>query len=557
MKINQKTTVKSMSLAVCLIAVSTFAFSGCRSGGLTKPDFGKLAFWKKAEGSATSTPPPPARHFDPSPIDGAQQQIAAGTEKAKDQMAKVDGSGTRNMYESNKDSIRNDVESAIKGMGTGGLQPPVRKSSSVADAQNSVRSKLDGFSSGAKSALNAEQKEFKAAMSGSGSKNDSGSNDFGSSNDFAPTNSFASRTAEASKDLTKGWKDIETPTGLSEAANSINQSLANARNATYDANGKLASSASKVKDSFVAKANELSRTTNNALAHNGFSANSFATPNSNGFGASAPMTKESTPPPLTVLTPKPTAPALSNFGGTPAATTNTGQSQALMAQVAEAKMQIEQLKAQVAQAKLAQAQKMAAQPAQGFAPQQFQPQTQTAPQPFQPQTQMAQQPLQTQQPFRQQQTFQPQTTSQPATRTAQLQVPPFSNQTSVSNSSLASGLPNNVLRSSSDSLRAPQAPATTANNFTPGYSSTGQGGFSASSNGFGSNGGSNSRPTANSQVNFENSQQPTSNSFYANGGNAGSATRIQNHVSDIDIPASVLSGTGSYAPGSVNALKSK
>lgn len=542
MKINQKTTVKSMSLAVCLIAVSTFAFSGCRSGGLTKPDFGKLAFWKKAEGSATSTPPPPARHFDPSPIDGAQQQIAAGTEKAKDQMAKVDGSGTRNMYESNKDSIRNDVESAIKGMGTGGLQPPVRKSSSVADAQNSVRSKLDGFSSGAKSALNAEQKEFKAAMSGSGSKNDSGSNDFGSSNDFAPTNSFASRTAEASKDLTKGWKDIETPTGLSEAANSINQSLANARNATYDANGKLASSASKVKDSFVAKANELSRTTNNALAHNGFSANSFATPNSNGFGASAPMTKESTPPPLTVLTPKPTAPALSNFGGTPAATTNTGQSQALMAQVAEAKMQIEQLKAQVAQAKLAQAQKMAAQPAQGFAPQQFQPQTQ-----------MAQQPLQTQQPFRQQQTFQPQTTSQPATRTAQLQVPPFSNQTSVSNSSLASGLPNNVLRSSSGSLRAPQAPATTANNVPPGFSSTGQGGFSASSNGFGSN----SRPAANSQVNFENSQQPTSNSFYANGGNAGSATRIQNHVSDIDIPASVLSGTGSYAPGSVNALKSK
>lgn len=51
-------------LVACLSVAVVAPFSGCRSAAFSKPDFSKLAFWKK-EDRVAALPPPPARHFDP------------------------------------------------------------------------------------------------------------------------------------------------------------------------------------------------------------------------------------------------------------------------------------------------------------------------------------------------------------------------------------------------------------------------------------------------------------------------------------------------------------
>ncbi|MFK7770278.1 MAG: hypothetical protein AB8B55_23915 [Mariniblastus sp.] len=539
-------------MAICFIAVSTFAFTGCRTGGFSKPDMSKLAFWKKNDNLAANTPPPPARHFDPSPIEG-ETMNGSINDGSKDQLVELNGAGLRDRYESSADKARTEINSSLAGLGKSlGSKQPIRKpysssssdSSDLANMSTAVRSKLDNFESSmdskSNSALSTAQQEFQAAMGGSIASNKVESKtDFNSTNEFAPTNSFAARAAEATKDTTKVWKDIPLPTGISSAASSINQSLAKAADATYDANGRLTNSVDKVKDSFIARANELKTNASSAVASNGFGANEA---NSNGFGTTASQNSYAANNSASGSGfGTPTSQPFGSATTTPE-TASSSASQELMSQVADAKMQIAQLKLQVAEAQRLAAQKLASSPP----PNQFQ----TDAKPFQPQPKF------------------PSQTQAPVAQVAQLQTPGFSSQTSsMGMASTNSTLPNNVLRSAADSLRTSTPATPPANNFAPSYPTTGMDRF-GSSNDFSSKT-TPPNPMTGSQVSFQSntgnagsavqqsSEVAASNSFYSNGGVSNSATRIQNHVSEIDIPESILKGVGSYAPGSVNSLNSK
>ena len=133
--------------------------------------------------------------------------------------------------------------------------------------------------------------------------------------------------------------------------------------------------------------------------------------------------------------------------------------------------------------------------------------------------------------------------------------------------SFSRGMPSNRLRSNQP-LR-PEAPnqASPSSSSTPNYPATSHGGYAPRSNDFGGNfspmhqttPSQNPSAAPNSQVDF---QAGSNRSMVVTANNAippnasNSASRIQNHVSEVDIPPSVLTGTGSYAPGSVQPLRS-
>ena len=65
---------QSIHLAICLLTVVCLN-TGCQSGFLKKPDFGKLAFWKGTNlrlASNTDDIPPPSAHFSPDAGEGSQ-----------------------------------------------------------------------------------------------------------------------------------------------------------------------------------------------------------------------------------------------------------------------------------------------------------------------------------------------------------------------------------------------------------------------------------------------------------------------------------------------------
>ena len=103
MQLEHKTQFK---LLVCLLAVSIFAMSGCRTGGFPKPDLAKLAFWKKDAALAKSVPPPPARHFDPAPLNGNASDESA--------VVDLDSGNMKKRFENNIDQALSDIKSASR-----------------------------------------------------------------------------------------------------------------------------------------------------------------------------------------------------------------------------------------------------------------------------------------------------------------------------------------------------------------------------------------------------------------------------------------------------------
>ena len=53
---------------IILLAISAVFTTGCQTASFKKPDLSGLAFWKGKD--TTTLPPPPARHFDPSQMEG-------------------------------------------------------------------------------------------------------------------------------------------------------------------------------------------------------------------------------------------------------------------------------------------------------------------------------------------------------------------------------------------------------------------------------------------------------------------------------------------------------
>lgn len=485
MNIDQKTnTILLLScLAISMLSLS----SGCRTGGFAKPDLSAIQFWKSENlmfGSKKSdSPPPPARHFDPAPIDGEKES----------EIVDLDGKNMQRRFKNDIEEMRAEISAATKALDT-----PIRKPYSSGLASN-----LNEFAAETKSNLDSATGNIRSKLD--------------------------SLTTQAQTDLSPAQNDFQS--AMNNTVDSIDGSLAAVNKSIYDANDKFATEAkSKADNAFKSgigafggslKPLETAVNDSNQFASNASQKAAKTSADANGF---LPMDDANS-----VVKAQP-------------------QLELVQAQMADAKRQIAELQKQIAM---------------GSQPNSFAPSTQQAANPnsFGPSI-----PSQENNSFGTSPIDQmPSTQAAPEARLAQAELPGQGSQ--FDGNSFSRGMPSNRLRSNQP-LR-PEAPnqASPSSSSTPNYPATSHGGYAPRSNDFGGNfspmhqttPSQNPSAAPNSQVDF---QAGSNRSMVVTANNAippnasNSASRIQNHVSEVDIPPSVLTGTGSYAPGSVQPLRS-
>ena len=473
MQVNQKTYA---TVFLSCLAISICVLSGCRAGGFQKPDLGKLTFWKNQETltAAKDSPPPPARQFDPSPIEG---------ESSSTEIVEMDNKKLKNRFNNDIEQMRVEIKEASKALGEPIRKPYVSETAeSKSDsgnryplAFNNPQSKLEEFDVTASSGLNAAQNDFQAAMN----------------NAIQPLkNDFSAKAASTA--LASGLKtDNGLPAGFSPT-----KSLADVGQAIDEANSKLVSNLnSAAKHSQFQQADDF---------QNSFQPNSNVVKRDNVF--QAPMQNKM----VKSFSPE-NGFAASVNDETPKTQPNQ-KLELMQAQIMEAKQQIEELKQQVALA----GRRAATTPAT---------------------------------------IGNMKTVETTPSRTAQLfDAPEFSS----SYAARSQTEPSNVLRPANQSIQ-PQTlvPLSPQVDEFPNYASTPHGEFSPQTpaDQFGGNFSPLSTTPA-SQVNFqkENDEPMVATANDAPESPSGFDGEIQNHVSEVDIPDSVLRGNGSYAPGSVQPL---
>ena len=251
-----KTTHQKAFGAVSLtLACGVLMFSGCQSmktkfASMPKlPSASNLAFWKKESGSLP--PPPPAQHLNPSPTDG----IFNGSKAALAQR----GGDDVDDYQRKIDEIKNGIASTKNKMAESfGNNQPMRSPYGSNDSE--LEDKSNSFKSDFQSAGNSiDERLARAKEMGANSLSDA----------QKKFNAAVADTKQASFDGGGGFKspaDIlstkpsndfkntlaEANAKLKASANSalknsgLNQPLAKVNNTLYDMNGNLTNGASKI-----------------------------------------------------------------------------------------------------------------------------------------------------------------------------------------------------------------------------------------------------------------------------------------------------------------------
>lgn len=491
----QRKNKLNQSLLLSLVAASVIPVLGCQTGAFSKPDLAKLAFWKKnSDAVAQTVPPPPARHFDPAPLSDKKSEPPT-------EVVNLDKSSLARRFNNNPTQALSEIggtdnEPIRKPYETGSKSTGNDFAPQVAGNVRSMQEELNSFPTSSKQELSAAQQEFQAAMA---------------SAKESATRSL-SKTKQSSNDFAAGWKDdIELPTGRqpekkTPMPNSFNQSLAAVNQSLSKANQKMSEVGTNIGNTVKTKTNEF---------NNQFKKNiGTATKAADNFMTGAKEKLATAAKPLTGFAPP-------NFAPQGVESTSNGASAELdtmQAQVAEAKQQIENLKMQVAEAK------------RNEVGAQFQPN-----QPLTPTPQ----------------------------RVAQVPGNDFKSTYGSGGSFAPPSKPANILRPNnptSPKTKPASLPGVTPvqNGLSPNYPTTPHGGFIPKSSA--NNTGNFTPPMAATQVGFNapRTSQATVKTAESNAnGQEGKASRIQNYVSEVNIPDSILNGSGSYAPGSVNALRDK
>lgn len=484
-----------------LIAASVIVMTGCQASAFKKPDLAKLAFWKKDGDAlaAKTVPPPPARHFDPAPLNRERTE--------KSEVVDLDRGNLERRFDNNIEQALDDIKSAstepIRTPYSADIKPTGNEfaPSGIAAKSGNASSKLSDLSGGAASELSFAQQQFQSAMESTRSATDEG----------------IAAAKQSSNDFTTGWKnDIKLPTGLASTSNNVDQSLASVNQSLSNANQAMADSASKFSGAITSKADDFHNRVQQKI--------DSATQSANDFASDARSSLASAAQPFNALAPN-NSNNFTPFGSSPQqGSPNTLQDQgdrgdldSVQAQVADAKQQIENLKMQIEDAKRKS--------------NSFPPYGQSNPSALSP---------------------------APARIAQQMPMPKFD---SAYASPGSFGAPANMLRSDEQSVSAqpnqPLTPQKQNERLTPTYPATPHGGFVPK--GVSMNSDFVAPPlqkAANTQAGF-NSYSNQSNVVTAGSRpqSSDSASKIQNFVTDVDIPDSILKGSGSYAPGSVNPLK--
>ena len=504
-------------LAGC-IAILVVASSGCCSGGFGKPDFAALKFWKAPEDAtaiASKTPPPPARYFDPAPI--LEEQIA---KKNADETINLNGQRLSNALASNTSSLANTVGTNVRNL-------------------NDVLKTEKGVTP-----LAATQNDFNAAVKNAGSA---------TKNAGSATKNTASTTKTANSAQAK-WNDFKLPADLKSpiAKPNLNQSLAGLNKSIYDANGKRVNSSQEVKQSILNKldpnrnsfpvANKVSDAKLNQFAATAKS-KAAAVTKANEFDFSKAPSLPKSAPLATTFTAPTKKPQPATFAATAKPAASSAELKLVQAQVADANRQIELLKRQIAQS----ANQPKAPPIATHSP------LNTAKIPVPSNSFVAAQPA-------------------PVQRVGQLKTPRFGNSkysaiNSNPENSFAGTSSTNILRASQKPGATQAAPRTAlpSSNVQSPFPSTPHGNFAPQGK-FGSfvpnssldqAGRTGLIPQPAAPVNFQtradNSATLKASTAYGNVGPA-AVQQIKSHLSGVDIPASILKGSGSYAPGSVHQV---
>jgi hypothetical protein len=546
MRFQQQTAL----LTTCIFISTLFASIGCKSGafktpdfaGIKKPDLSGLAFWKKE--SSAEVPPPPSRRFDPAP-GGDEQKMAR-----LDSTIKQGGNDIQ-------DSFNRMVQEA-KNHKDGLAQKPIRTPYSISEKSTSTPNETDNSNSfdiantksqielpNLDSSVQKAQQDFQAALASSGDAiKDS-------------LNTKASETVST-------WKnDFQLPAKIAKAQQQIKPEDLKINRKLYDMSGNLSSGAQSAVNQFAEASQSLQSKVNS-----GFEVGKVKTQNQfigaaenakeqlKQFGSDSQMAiKQSfnsipNTQPTTQLSP---------------GTSNQSQSElkAVQAQVSLAQQQIAELKRQLADGKASMSSSVNNQSNAGN----LQPTIHVASL-LMPNSQSNNNALASDGQANLVQSnngnFSPLQNNAMTQMTqgsvSQSTMPPASAQVSSNQMSAQPPASPNVLRSNSQ-FGIPartQSPSSSAPTGQPlqtqpansQYPATPHGGYSSPSM---SNNQLGDQP-ANGLATTQKSQVINADSASAFQVGAQSGVSKASHVSDVEMPAAILQGSGSYAPGSVNPL---
>jgi hypothetical protein len=256
---------KTLKTILPLLSLSLFiSLTGCKSIGFEKPSLPSLAFWKKE----SELPPPPARHFDPSRFDSestAESQFA-DAENGDDKYG-LERENLDRGYSG--DSLAKDL--------TAGDQSPARKSPSkpygmedfASDAQDTLASAENSFDLNAsklknkfddslqagknkmESGLSDAQQKFRDAMNAPAE-----SNSFSGGNNSFATDSFASKPLGSSQNRFEGFGTAAKDTASNSFAAKNDSFDLQPSQSSYDSsdlNDKLRSAAQDLNSQFKDK----------------------------------------------------------------------------------------------------------------------------------------------------------------------------------------------------------------------------------------------------------------------------------------------------------------
>ena len=238
-----KVTSSHANWFLFLFVLGLIGSVGCKAAPFKKPDFTQLAFWKKANQSA-ELPPPPARHFDPAPLEESETVVAQNSDVEQSSDSTRDALAKQ--IQNEIDQTKQQLADAKSQLDSQPIRKPYSLDNSFAASQKNSSSQFkplsnDGFKSAGIVDISKNIDQTRKALSTNNSLTQA-QEDFQAaianvSNDFSGMKKTA--TQSASK-----WKDFQLPTELNQVNDKVEKSLQAVDKSLYNASGKLNSIAS-------------------------------------------------------------------------------------------------------------------------------------------------------------------------------------------------------------------------------------------------------------------------------------------------------------------------
>ena len=203
----------SLPVLILVLAVGMLTTSGCKTfeSPFAKPKLPSLAFWKK--GTDSVPPPPPSRHLDPSLTSGAESMLSQTTNDLDQRRSEID-------------SIKNGIAAAQRNLDIGSGNP-IRKPYGNEEVSLGSGSKSSGsgtkpFSSDFKTAMNSTGNSIDAKLEAAKSKSGS----FVNNSLSDAQQKFNSAVADVKKPAGRG--DFRSPADImsTKPSNDFKQALA-------------------------------------------------------------------------------------------------------------------------------------------------------------------------------------------------------------------------------------------------------------------------------------------------------------------------------------------